>query len=249
MNRRTFLLACLAVSLLSVSAGAEPLLVMFDKANPPFMYATVDNKAAGVYPALVAEAFSRMEQPAVLEVLPWKRALHFLDNGRGGLAGLYMTEERLKRYDYSEPLHTETTLVVQRASAPFPYLGLESLRGRTLGVLRGWSYGDEFEKARAAGLFTTEEVEGDAQNFEKLLAGRIDALLAVKESAETYMASSASREKFTVQERPFARNNAYLAFSKESHMREFLDRFNKALAEMRRDGAWDSILKGIFEGR
>jgi len=249
MNRRVLFLACAVVALMTVRAGAESLLVMFDKANPPFMYATVDNKAAGVYPALVAEAFSRMDQPLELEVLPWKRALHFLDTGRGGVAGIYMNAERLERYDFSDPLHEETLLLVQRASDPFRHTGVDSLRGRTVGVLRGWSYGDAFDKARSEGLFAVEEVDGDAQNFEKLLARRIDTMLVVKESAEAAMASSNSRDKFLVQPQPFARTSAYLAFAKHANMRPFLDAFNKTMADMRRDGVRDKIVSGIFEGR
>jgi len=249
MNRRVFLLACAVVAFMTVQAGAEPLLVLFDKANPPFMYATADNKAAGVYPALVAAAFSRMDQPVEFEAVPWKRALQLLGSGRGGVAGLYKTEERLRRYDFSDPLHVETLLLVQRAEDPFPYADVMSLRGRLVGVLRGWSYGEEFDKARSSGLFAVEEEDGDIQNFEKLLARRIDCMITVKESAEVYMASSNSREQFLVQPRPFAQHSAHLAFSKQAHMRGFLEAFNKTMADMRRDGAWDSIVSGIFQGR
>lgn len=235
-----------AVFVLQASSGwTQPLRILFDQANPPFMY-VADGKAAGIYPAIIAEAFARMGQPVVIEAVPWKRALISMDDAHAGVAGIYKTEERLQKFDYSDPLFEETLLVVARAGSSLKYEGIESLRGRVLGISRGWTYGDEFEAARKAGVFQVEEADGDGQNLEKLRAQRIDVILCVREAALSAMAGTGTRDKFSVQEKPFSLNPAFLAFSKHDHMGKTLTEFNAALRSMHEDGTWDNIVASIL---
>lgn len=247
---KALLIAVLAVSAIlpgfAPAARAEQTLIMFDRANPPFMYATTDNRPAGVYPAIVAEAFERMKHPVTLEAVPWKRALAMAENGQAGVAGLYGNEPRRAVFAFSDPLYVEVLLVVQRRGVEFPFTGLGSLKGRRVGVLRGWSYGDDFDKARAAGLFQVEEVDGDAQNLSKLHAGRIDAMIAVKEGAEAALAASGARDDFVTSATPLSSNAAHLAFAKDSPGAALLPAFNQALRTMNEDGAIDMIVRSIL---
>jgi len=245
MLLRIVTLAFAVLVLQASSAWTQPLRILFDQANPPFMYAA-DNKAVGIYPAIIAEAFARMGQPVTLEALPWKRALISMDDGHAGVAGIYKTEERLHKYDYSDSLFEETLLVVTRAGSGLKYEGIESLRGKMLGISRGWTYGDEFEAARKAGVFQVEEADGDGQNLEKLRAQRIDVILCVREAAFSAMAGTGSRDKFTIQEKPFSVTPAFLAFSRQEHMEQTLAEFNAALRSMREDGTWDNIVTSIL---
>lgn len=224
---------------------AQEVRVLFDQANPPFMYAT-GSKAAGIYPALVSEAFSRMDCAVSLEALPWKRALVSMDEAQAGVAGIYKTEERLQKYDYSDPLFEETILVVSRADTPIAYSGVESLRGKIVGVMRGWTYGDEFENALKNGLFRVEEADGDGQNLEKLRANRLDAMLCVREGVLAAMAAMGASHQFSVSESPFSVTRTYLAFSKKADRKATLEAFNAALSAMRKDGAWEKIVSSIL---
>jgi polar amino acid transport system substrate-binding protein len=246
MPTRLFALVLLALVCLPTPTSAEPVLVMVDSANPPFMYATTDQKAAGIYPAIISEAFSRMGIPVRISAKPWKRALAEMESGRGGIGGIYMTARRLEKYDFSDELHVENIQVVVLASRAFPYSGLESLRGRNVGVLRGWSYGDAFDQARADGVFRTEEVESDAQNLSKLQAERIDVMVATLEGANTSIAVSKSPGDFVILEPPLSVTPTYLAFSKQMNKKELLESFNKALASMRQDGTLKMIVSSIM---
>jgi len=136
--------------------------------------------------------------------------------------------------------------VVTRAGSSLKYEGIESLRGLVLGISRGWTYGDEFEAARKAGTFTVDEADGDGQNLEKLRAQRIDVILCVREATFSAMAGSGTRDKFSVHEKPFSVNPAFLAFSRQEHMETTLTEFNAALRSMREDGTWDNIVTSIM---
>lgn len=245
MPTRLFALVLLALVCLPTPTSAEPVLVMVDTANPPFMFLTSDNKAAGIYPALVAEAFERMGVPVLVSAVPWKRALATMEIGGAGVAGIYQTVERSEKFDFSDVLYVEKVQVIVLASKVFSYSGMASLRGKRLGVLRGWSYGDEFDQARAAGLFIVEEVDSDAQNLAKLKNDRLDAVLAIKESADASISAFGSSRAFLSLEPPLSETPTYLAFSKQMNKQELLQSFNHALASMRNDGTWDKIVMAI----
>jgi polar amino acid transport system substrate-binding protein len=251
-DRMSFSRAALLFALFFALVGraspclAETVDVYIDAAYPPFMYATADQKAAGVYPALIAEAFSRAGLAVKLHAVPWKRALAESEAGMGGIGGIYMNEQRLMNYDYSDAIFVERIQAVIRKDKAFPFAGLSSLAGKRVGVLRGWSYGDAFDQARAAGLFKAEEVDNDAQNLAKLKAGRIEVMIAGREGADASIALSDRPQDFLVLEPPLVETAAYLAFSKRLGKRDVIALFNQALALMRQDGTWDMIVMGIL---
>jgi polar amino acid transport system substrate-binding protein len=243
---RTFsgLLFCLLVSITSSAMASESIIL--DEADPPFMYN--DNaKPSGVYSALIAEALKRAGIEAVLSTAPWKRAIAGLDSGENGVGGIYKNAERLKKYDYSDKLFDEVVVVYAPRAKIFSFSGLDSLKGKTVGILRGWTYGDDFDAAVKSGSVKTEETAGNEQNFAKLTIGRIDALLAIKESAEGTISTEKSlADKVQAFEPPLSTSPAFLAFSKTAGKMPTLDKFNAAIAGMRQDGSFTKIVAAAF---
>jgi polar amino acid transport system substrate-binding protein len=86
-----------------------------------------------------------------------------------------------------------------------------------------------------------EEVPNDAANFKKLVAGRLDAVLAIEEAGKSIVSS----ENLTGVEQGkvfLASNKAHLAFNKTANQSELLTNFNKTLAAMKKDGSLDTIV-------
>ncbi len=226
------IIAALALALGFGVAGAQELLVDVDDANPPFMFVR-DGRAAGLYPALMAAVFKEMKAQVLITPKPWRRALSEIDSGTAGVGGIYKNSERLKRYDYSEPMFVERVSLYALRSDASRYAGVADLKGKRVGVIRGWSYGDDFDEARRAGTMVVEEVNSDAQNFAKLAAGRLDVVLAIVEAAEPHL-----RAHRTVQlAGSMAENPTFLAFNKSAGMQGFIEHFNAALSRMRKSGA------------
>lgn len=232
---------CILTALAWAATGvAQPLLVTVDDNNPPFMY-TRNGQATGAYPAIVRIAFARMGVPVTLEAKPWARALAELDRGQAAVAGIYRTEERAQRSDFSDPLLTENIAVFVRNPQGYKFTGIADLAGKTVGTVRGWSYGDAFDSARKRGLFIAEDTRSDQQNFEKLANGRLDAVLAIEEAGLAIV--QASRASTTGPLKPYlASNPAHVAFPKGSGNAALLPRLNKAIADMKKDGELDRLL-------
>jgi len=238
LDRRQ-LLGLAGSALVGPSAGADkpaPVRIAVDEQNPPFMYADRQGRPRGVYPVLLRGIFAELKLPLELVPLPWKRALRGLDQAENGVGGLYANTERLAKFDYGEPLLVETVRLYVRRGGLRDLQGLADLQGLRVGALRGWTYGDEFDKAREAGAFQVEVVSTDKQNFGKLERGYLDAVLAVEQTGDAVMATGQFPSVRAVAT-PVMENPSYLAFHKSTGQQALLKRVDAVVARLRASGA------------
>jgi polar amino acid transport system substrate-binding protein len=226
----------------SVASGG--IIIAVDDGNPPFMYEK-DNQAVGLYPLLLREIFKQMGVPVTVKAYPWKRALEISARGEAGVGGIYKNEKRLLIYDYSAPLYSEKLLIYVKGDGRFEFTGVNDLKGKTVGVLAGWSYGDAFDQARAQGLFKVEEVSDDAANFEKLLAGRIDCVVAIELTGQLIITEKKYAGQIEALPAPMTINDTYLVFAKSAQQTALLEKFNAALESMKQDGAYETLIKSL----
>ncbi len=218
------------------------LIIAVDSGNAPFMYEK-DHQAAGLYPLLMQEAFKQMGVAATIKAYPWKRALDMGSKGQVGIGGIYKTEQRLQTFDYSAPLFSEKLLIYVKKGNSFEFNKIDDLKGKTLGVLSGWSYGDAFDQAKAQGLFKTEEVSTDSTNFEKLLLGRLDGVVAIELTAQQIIREKQYADQIEALTTPLATNDTYLVFAKSAQQTALLEKFNVTLEGMRQDGTYDALVE------
>jgi len=230
-----------APTLFPTQPTSSGIIIAVDSGNAPFMYEK-DNQAAGLYPLLLQDAFKRMGVPATVEAYPWKRALVMGESGEAGIGGIYKTELRLKIYDYSAPLFFEKLLIYVKKGNGFEFNTVNDLKGKTLGVMSGWSYGDIFDQAKAQGLFKVEEVSTDIANFEKLLLGRVDGVIAIELTAQQIISEKQYVGQIEVLATPLSINATYLVFAKSLQQTALLEKFNTVLAAMRQDGTYDLLV-------
>jgi len=219
--------------------------VYIDAYNPPFMYKK-NNDAAGIYPALVRAVFSELGEEVAVRAVPWKRAIAYLDRGEGGVGGIYKTKPRLEKYDYTDEIFSEKIMVYVPKGKAFAFSSVYDLAGKRFGAIRGWSYGEEFDEAKEKGLFKIEERHDDASNFNKLVVGHLDALLAIKESADLIITKKNLSDKVEVLVTPLVTISTYIAFSKKSDKKALIQRINRAIKAMRGNGSYDKVLQDII---
>lgn len=178
---------------------------------------------------------------------PWKRAYGNMIAGEGGLIGLSKNNERLKVIDYSAPMFIDEIIIVVIKGREFSYQGLGDLKGKTLGLQSGASYGTEFEAAKNH-IFTPEYDHGSVSRLLKLLSNRMDAALinpgrpALEKFLKAHPLLLENKDQFVVLDLPLKRDPNYLGFAKTANEKEFLSRFNSAMEKARQSGAFDEII-------
>lgn len=229
-------------------AYAEKLDIFVDNSYPPYMYGEGEGDAQGLYPKLLEEVISITGFDSKIVAVPWKRALLYGGAGVAAVGGAYKNEKRLKIYDYSAPLYEEKMVIFVNKEQTFEFNGIDDLAGKTIGVNRGWSYGQTFDDAREAGLFEVNVRADFSENFKMLELGRIDCLILDQLSGESYIEHLGWGDKIVSLPTPFSLNNGYLIIPKEMKMTEFLKKFDASLEAMRASGIYQNIVQEFIQG-
>lgn len=239
-----------AMILLLFGTGAfgEEITILGNDYSAPKIYMDGETPA-GILTDIVAYLDQQMpDYQLTIKLYPWVRAYENAVEGNGGIIGLSMTAERLKLFDYSEPVYYDEVVIVVLKGQEFPFNAIEDLQGKTIGIGRGGSFGEEYEKAKQAGLFTIEEDSGPVMRLKKLLAKRMDcAFINPGEPALRYTVKQDKellqhKEEFVILSRPFKRDPNFLGFSKKMGMTDFLQAFNAELKKAYESGAIQKII-------
>ena len=147
-----------------------------------FTQETPDGRCAGPMPndttSNLLDFINSTEQMQLKRVcLPWPRALKMAEQGEGLIFGISKNKEREKTLHYSQPVVMRYIFVVTRADAQFPVKSLQDLKGKVIGVPRGFQFTDEFEMMRDKVFKLEQDHPQPISRIYKLLFKRMDAAL------------------------------------------------------------------------
>jgi polar amino acid transport system substrate-binding protein len=243
----------IAISLFASRCLADNVVKLAIVDLPPYAF-FADNQADGITVSIVKEVFSRMQQPLSVELVPWSRALIYLESGE--IDGLFEILEKEERKDYAEYsaeilMDESVSLFVVEDSNILFNGDLSQLKDYRFGVRQDFSYGSQFDQAVANKVLTkiTRSVHPQ-QLLEMLYFQQIDILIGDKYSipylnkkirakipSRINLYQNIKRLTPDVQSTP-----TYLAFSKKSKFTELRERFDRTLVEMKEDGTYARII-------
>ncbi|WP_147819436.1 substrate-binding periplasmic protein [Salidesulfovibrio onnuriiensis] len=230
---------CLAALLLAVPAGAamaaeETLTIVFEE-YPPYEYLEGETPR-GINIEIIREAFSRMGVRPVFRTMPWKRGLYELKNGTiAALASGFRTPDREKfAYFPHHYLSLEVNSIFVCREGSIRVDSLKDLRGKTVGVVREYAYGTEFDTLTGMLL---DPVNNNTLLVGKLADRRVDAiagnLRVIEYLAERLGVEERIRPAYNLSSEPL-----YLFFSRKAgpHMPDLVRRYDSAMSAMEADG-------------
>ncbi|MFZ6871667.1 substrate-binding periplasmic protein [Undibacterium sp. Di27W] len=180
---------------------------------------------------------------------PWKRAVENAANGEGLIFGISKTRERLRLFKFSLPIFADQAVLVTLCTARFSYNSVDDLKGKTIGIVRGTSYGEEFDRLSNV-LFKVEDDTGNnLGRFRKLFMRRMDAFLLYSSATNTsrlenYLNQQYAREftdktsnnkLFCILPKPVSSIDIHIAISKDSDA-SLLQQIDQAILRGRQDG-------------
>ncbi len=122
---------------------------------------------------IVRESFHAQGYTIELVITHWARAMASFREGNVDL--LYptgMNTERLAVFSYSEaPVNDAAFLVYVNQDTEIEWEGLASLEGKTIGMVRGYNFGDEWGEQEGISKYPLNSIE---QGFRMLQRGRLD---------------------------------------------------------------------------
>lgn len=191
-----------------------------------------------------------------IDYYPMARLLNQIKNGDGIGFGLSKNSERLETMRFSDAVYANYVWIVTRKNNVFPFSNIDDLKGKTVGVMRGVSYGDEFDQKKNA-LFTVEEdTASHVARLKKLAVKRMDAmlfgarqnnasevevLLHHMQAIDRSHILDASESEFTVLNKPMRVDELHFAASLHKY-EALIKRLNIAIARGKKNGEISRIL-------
>lgn len=243
MRGARHLLACAVLATIGSLARAEPIVLLGADSLLPKSW-NDSGMPRGYALDAAKEALRRAGFEVRVELTPWTRALAEAKLGTGVINHFSKTAELERDFLYSRPILFDRVVVVVRKGHEFPFESVRDLAGKTVGVLRGATYGDLW--AESLGSFRREEDDHAESRLKKLLLNRIDAAIISSGSVGfrlTVERAGLDPGAFTILPAPLLIEPNYLGIAKGPGSTDKLERINAAIEAMNRDGMTRRILE------
>ncbi len=242
MVKFLFLLICTVF--LNIGQVRADTLELVSLEQPPLVFQQ-DGVVKGISVDIVKEVFRRIKQPVNISIYPFARTLALMQSGKvDGLFAVVKTAEREKYMDYCEEILIEQTgSLFVRADSKLDFDGdLSKLAELNVGVLRGATYGAQWEKAVQAGTFHKLEAVGDYRmNLHKLMVGRLDVMVGPYFTIMNLIEQEGLNGQVVQLNPPIELVPTYLTFARSRKLDKLKKQVDQALEEMRLQGTMDHI--------
>jgi polar amino acid transport system substrate-binding protein len=217
---------------------------------PPYCY-DENGEVKGFGADLLREVFRRMDIPIQIKVLPWKRALKMVKDGKADAVFLaFKTDEREQFADFPEEVFiTEPTSFFVRKDSDITWDGdLSSMSMYKFTRPLGYSSGTEFDTAVKTGVIPRIEDAGSPQiTIRKLIKERVDILVANRYVILDELKKMNKVGEIKELEPVINEDPSYLAFSKKRNMRKVIENYVEVIKSMKNDGSYQRIIDEFFE--
>lgn len=231
---------CVAVAL-----QAETPLVLLTEPWPPYITQNEQGQVSGLHTEIVLAVFKEMRREVRIEIYPWKRCLSMME-GRQGDAIFTLNKnperERFLYFPHQPVAESPSVFFVLTSNARrFRYESFKDLVGLKIGVTNG--------KAYEGGLLdqkdlTFEIAVRDEMNIAKLASGRIDLWpsdLYVGYDLINQVEGGAFKGRITHLPKHLNHSNVYIGFARKPGYQDLAERFDAALAKLRKNGVCKAI--------
>jgi polar amino acid transport system substrate-binding protein len=234
MNRiKMLLLGCgvLAILNLPTQTQARPLRL----ASLEWLaYAGRALPQGGLSAAVARSVAARLGYAVDIDYLPWKRAMQAgIGPGFAGYFPAYHTAERARQCYFSSPIGHSTIGLAVRTSQPLHWRRLDDLAGNKLGVVPGYSNGEDFDVMVEQGKLSVDYSASDSANLRKLLAGRVNPVVIDRAVLRYLLASDldlkGQRDLLAFEDHALAELNLHVCFQRNAPGQKLQQSFDGAL--------------------
>lgn len=228
-----------AVALAGAALAQDSLTISNDATFPPFEY--MDNgKLTGFDVELMEAMAAKMGVTPNWVNTDFKGLVPSLVSRRADIAisAIYITEERQKVVDFSDPYYTGGLVIMTKADNS-TISGPADLSGKTIAVQVGTKSVNYLREHHPEAKLV--EVEKNDQMFQLVQTGRTDAAVTGKPAALLYAKVNPEVKVLSEQ---LTNENYGIAVRKD--LPELAGALNKALSEVKADGTYDALVAKYF---
>lgn len=191
---------------------------------------------------ILRESFHAQGYTIELVITHWARAMASVREGNVDL--LYptgMNSERLAYFSYSEsPINDAAFRIYVNQDTDIEWQGLASLEGKTIGMVRGYNFGDEWAEQEGVSTYPLNSIE---QGFRMLQRGRLDGFAGYETNWDYVLKEMGLQGQFDKLPE-FGSSKEYVVGLKDNPDTERLLRdFDAGLQAIRESGEYQRIVE------
>lgn len=231
------------------SAAAAPLRVCTTD-WPPFTISDAQSKAVtGSHSEMATAAFKRAGYEVQIESLAWERCLKEVE--LGGYDAAYSASYKDERAAYAiypqRPLQTLSYVLVVRKGAQHGWDQSKDASKLTQPVAAPRGYSITADLKKMAGVTVDESAITDAQNLQKLVAGRLDTIAVEETVLKALLKRFDAAGKVEVLQPPLASGKNYFIIVSKKHggseaaARKLAGQLDAAIEQLDQEGFLTSV--------
>ncbi|WP_052074566.1 substrate-binding periplasmic protein [Shewanella mangrovi] len=199
-----------------------------------------ENKDGGIVIEIMRAALALHHKTLAVEITPWARAFHDVRNCRRDLVLVWYVPAREKYVTYSHPFLKNRLRFIKRSGDSYEYSDKDSLKGKTIGIIRGYNYEDILANDSRYGLQANSNFES---NLKMLAAGRLDLVLEDEIVAASTIFELNMTSKFSFTGPALNERELFVATGKCNPAGDnLIAAFNDGLTQIKHNGEYARIL-------
>lgn len=214
-----------------VSAQEQEITFVYEN-YPPYEFPT-DSGPDGITASRIKEVCKRLGYRPRFVFAPWARALKLVKTGKvDGIFSIRKNKDREAFLSYTSSLvaKAEDRIFSLKGRLP-PIQNLEDLKKFSIGVVKGYSYGNQFDHHKS--LKKEFSSENTSLIF-RLNKGWLDTVVMNREVFKHYSKiANLSAERFTMQPYVITSQELFVAFSRKApNWKKFTHEFSEELKKL-----------------
>ncbi len=214
----------------------EVLEMATNAAFPPYEYKEGDD-FAGIDIELAQAIADKLDMDLKINDVDFGTIVGGVETGKYdmGIAGMTVTEDRLKSVNFSESYATGIQVVIVKEGSDIKSVDDIGTKGATIGVQQDTT-GDIYASDDYGADKVTQYKTG-ADAVQALITGKVDCVIIDNEPAKSFVAAN---EGLAILETEYIVENYAIAISKDNA--DLLKKVNDVIAEMKADGSLQKII-------
>lgn len=226
-----------AIMLFSTALMAQNFKLVTEE-YPPFEYKE-NGKAMGMDIEILDAVKAKAGINFTIEFLPWNRALDQVQKGSAdGIFSMLKNAEREAFLHFpAQPLYTSRTVLFAHESFAGDIKTIDDLKGQTVGVVLGNSYGKAFDSATH---FTKDGAADQETMMKKFISGRSKLIITSEEVGQYLLKKLGGKGRVLSLE--VSKEQYYVGISKSSaNGKTLFEKMSQAFADLEKSGELDKI--------
>ena len=241
MNKKFFILLAFLFSLFSSSqalASEQKVKIATDSTYAPFEFQNSNKKYVGIDIDLITKISEMNNWDLDMTHPGFQAAVDKLSSGQvdGVIAGMSITDERKKVFDFSDPYYeSEIVVATNKKNTITSY---DDLKGKTIGVKNGTVSQEFVSDHKDEYLYNIKTYDEGSAMYDSLKTGSIDAIMD-ETPVIKYAINQGQDLSINMNSEPIG--NYGFAVRKGTNA-DLIKGFNEALAKLKDNGGYDEIV-------